>query len=83
MLNTEDTKINKSPSCTRKPTVRFGGRNKTNHFGGRNRSFKTAPMKQWFQQKMGFGSLRDGYRYTSLPAADFKKSHWAAYNSRV
>ena len=60
MLNTEDTKLNKSPSCAQNPTIYFGGRNQTHHFVGRNMSFQTAQMKQQFQQKMGFGSLRDG-----------------------
>lgn len=57
MLNTENTKKNKSSSC-----VHFGGRNKTNHFGGRDRSFRSAPIKQPFQQKKEFGSPRDGYK---------------------
>ena len=60
MLNTEDTKLNKSPSCTQNPTIYFAGRNQTHHFVGRNTSLQTAQMKQQFQQEMGFGYHRDG-----------------------
>lgn len=69
MLNTEDTKKNKSSSC-----AHFGGRNKTNNFGGRDRSFRSAPIKQPFHRKQSLAPPETATSQWQLKALEYSGS---------